>query len=90
MAVPIQKDRSHLFAGLIALCVAAIALFAAERILVHLEHVTATSTAPLDRTKLIAKTSRAKPTDSGKTANDSRVQWTSRSWISRQGFPERR
>lgn len=37
---------SHLFAGLVALGLAAILLFAAERVLVHLEHATIVATAP--------------------------------------------
>jgi D-alanine transfer protein len=36
----------HLFAGLIALGLAAIILFAAQRVLIHLEHATIVSTAP--------------------------------------------
>ena len=43
---PTRVDGTHLFAGLIALGLAAIVLFAAERILVHLEHATIVSTAP--------------------------------------------
>jgi len=41
-----NKEVPHLFAGLIALGLAAIVLFAAERILIHLEHATIGSTAP--------------------------------------------
>jgi D-alanine transfer protein len=41
-----RKEMPHLFAGLIALGLAAIILFAARRVLIHLEHVTITSTAP--------------------------------------------
>ena len=41
-----NKEVPHLFAGLIALGLAAIVLFAAERILIHLEHATIVSTAP--------------------------------------------
>ena len=36
----------HLFAGIIALGLAAIIFFAAERVLIHLEHATIVSTAP--------------------------------------------
>jgi D-alanine transfer protein len=36
----------HLFAGLVALGLAAIILFAAQRVLIHLEHATIVSTAP--------------------------------------------
>jgi D-alanine transfer protein len=42
----IGKATPHLFAVLIAFVLAAIVLFAAERILVHLEHSTIVSTAP--------------------------------------------
>ena len=41
-----NKEMPHLFADLIALGLAAIFLFAAERILIHLEHATIVSTAP--------------------------------------------
>src|SRR6266480_2230731 len=46
MPAQTRKEMPHLFAGLIALGLAAIALFAAERILIHLEHTTIVSTAP--------------------------------------------
>ena len=36
----------HLFAGIIALGLAAIIFFAAQRVLIHLEHATIVSTAP--------------------------------------------
>jgi hypothetical protein len=36
----------HLFAGMIALALAVIIFFAAERVLIHLEHATIVSTAP--------------------------------------------
>jgi D-alanine transfer protein len=41
-----RKEMPHLFAGLIALGLAAIILFAAHRVLIHLEHATIISTAP--------------------------------------------
>lgn len=44
--VQANKEMPHFFAGLIALGLAAIVLFAAERILIHLEHATIVSTAP--------------------------------------------
>ena len=40
-----RKEMPHLFAGVIALALAAIIFFAAERILIHLEHATIVSTA---------------------------------------------
>src|ERR1043166_4380710 len=40
------KQMPHLFAGLVSLGLAAIILFAAQRILIHLEHATIVSTAP--------------------------------------------
>jgi D-alanine transfer protein len=40
------KQMAHLFAGLVALGLATIILFAAQRVLIHLEHVTIASTAP--------------------------------------------
>ena len=43
-----MRQMPHLFAGLIAIGIAAVVLFAAERILVHLEHTTIISTAPED------------------------------------------
>src|SRR5947209_17262872 len=46
MAAPMQKEMPHLFAGLVTLGLAAVVLVAAERILVHVEHVTVVSTAP--------------------------------------------
>jgi D-alanine transfer protein len=46
MAGPTRKQMPHLFAGLIALGLAAIILFAAQRVLIHLEHATIVSTAP--------------------------------------------
>ena len=46
MNAPTRKQRPHVFAALIALGVAAIILFAAQRILIHVEHTTIASTAP--------------------------------------------
>jgi D-alanine transfer protein len=46
MTAPDAKQIPHLFAGLIALALAAIVLFAAHRALIHLEHATIASTAP--------------------------------------------
>jgi D-alanine transfer protein len=40
------KQRPHVFAGLIALGLGVIVLFAAQRMLIHLEHATVVSTAP--------------------------------------------
>ena len=40
------KQMPHLFAGLVTLGLAAIIFFAAQRVLIHLEHVTIVSTAP--------------------------------------------
>lgn len=48
MSVLTRKEMPHLFAGLFALGLAAIVLFAAERVLVHLEHATIVATAPED------------------------------------------
>jgi D-alanine transfer protein len=41
-----RKEIPHLFSGLIALGLATIVLFAAERVLIHLEHASIVSTAP--------------------------------------------
>ena len=46
MTAPAPKQMPHVFAGLIALVLAAIILFAAHRALIHLEHATLSSTAP--------------------------------------------
>lgn len=46
MSAPTRKETPHLFAGIIALGLAAITFFAAQRILIHLEHATIVSTAP--------------------------------------------
>jgi D-alanine transfer protein len=46
MSVPTRKQIPHLFAGVIALGLAAIILFAAQRALIHFEHATIVSTAP--------------------------------------------
>jgi D-alanine transfer protein len=46
MGAPTRKQMPHLSAGLIALGLAAIILFAAQRVLIHLEHATIASTAP--------------------------------------------
>ena len=46
MSVSTSKQMPHLFAGLMALGLAAIILFAAQRVLIHLEHATIASTAP--------------------------------------------
>ena len=46
MSAPTRKEMPHLFAGLIALGLAAIIFFAAQRVLIHLEHATIVSTAP--------------------------------------------
>jgi D-alanine transfer protein len=46
MTAPTGNQRPHIFAVLIALGVAAIILFAAHRILIHVEHTTIASTAP--------------------------------------------
>ena len=46
MSAPTSKQMPHLFAGIIALGLAAIIFFAAQRILIHLEHATVVSTAP--------------------------------------------
>jgi len=46
MSVATRKEMPHLFAGIIALALAAIIFFAAERVLIHLEHATIVSTAP--------------------------------------------
>jgi D-alanine transfer protein len=46
MGAPTRKQMPHLSAGLIALGLAAIILFAAQRVLIHLEHATIVSTAP--------------------------------------------
>jgi D-alanine transfer protein len=46
MPVETKKEMPHLFAGPIALCLAAIVFFAEVRVLIHLEHTTIVSTAP--------------------------------------------
>src|SRR6516164_7705858 len=46
MNAPTRKQRPHVFAALIALGFAAITLFAAHRVLIHLEHTTIAYTAP--------------------------------------------
>jgi D-alanine transfer protein len=48
MSAASRTEVPHLFAGLVALGIAAVALFAAQRILVHLENATIVSTAPED------------------------------------------
>src|SRR6267154_217246 len=45
MSATTRKETPHLFAGIIALGLAAIIFFAAERVLIHLEHATIVSTA---------------------------------------------
>ena len=46
MSAPTRQEVPHLFAGIIALGLAAIIFFAAQRVLIHLEHVSIVSTAP--------------------------------------------
>ena len=46
MSASTRKEMPHLFAGIIALGLAAIIFFAAQRVLIHLEHATIVSTAP--------------------------------------------
>ena len=46
MSAATRKEMPHLFAGIIALGLAAIIFFAAQRVLIHLEHATIVSTAP--------------------------------------------
>ena len=46
MSAPTNKQMPHLFAALIALGLAAIILFAAQRVLIDFEHATIASTAP--------------------------------------------
>src|SRR5262249_6885349 len=46
MSTPATKQMPHLFASLVALGLAAIILFAAHRVLIHLKHATIVSTAP--------------------------------------------
>ena len=46
MSAANSKQMPHLFAGIIALGLAAITFFAAQRVLIHLEHATVVSTAP--------------------------------------------
>src|SRR4029453_310471 len=46
MSAATRKQMPHLFAGIIALGLAAITFFAAQRVLIHLEHATIVSTAP--------------------------------------------
>jgi len=46
MSAATRKETPHLFAGIIALGLAAIIFFAAQRVLIHLEHATIVSTAP--------------------------------------------
>jgi D-alanine transfer protein len=46
MSAATRKEMPHLFASIIALGLAAIIFFAAQRVLIHLEHATIVSTAP--------------------------------------------
>jgi D-alanine transfer protein len=46
MSALTKKQMPHLFASLIALALAAIVLFAAQRVLIHIEHASIVSTAP--------------------------------------------
>jgi D-alanine transfer protein len=46
MDAPARKQMPHLIAGVVALGLAVIILFAAHRVLIHLEHATIASTAP--------------------------------------------
>src|SRR5690242_12387838 len=46
MSAPAIKQGPHLFAGIIALGLAVIIFFAAQRVLIHIEHTTIVSTAP--------------------------------------------
>jgi D-alanine transfer protein len=46
MSASPRKEMPHLFASIIALGLAAIIFFAAQRVLIHLEHATIVSTAP--------------------------------------------
>jgi D-alanine transfer protein len=46
MSASTRKEMPHLFASIIALGLAAIIFFAAQRVLIHLEHATIVSTAP--------------------------------------------
>jgi len=46
MSAPARQQIPHLFAGIIALGLAAIIFFAVQRVLIHLEHATIVSTAP--------------------------------------------
>ena|SRR5215831_1025936 len=46
ISAPAEKQMPHLFASLASLGLAAIILFAAQRVLIHLEHATIVSTAP--------------------------------------------
>ena len=46
MSAATRQQMPHLFAGIIALGLAAIIFFAAQRVLIHLEHATIVSTAP--------------------------------------------
>jgi len=46
MSAPASRPVPHLFAGIIALGLATIVFFAAQRVLIHLEHATIASTAP--------------------------------------------
>ena len=46
MGAPASKPVPHLFAAIIALGLATIVFFAAQRVLIHLEHTTIVSTAP--------------------------------------------
>jgi len=46
MSAATRKEMPHLYAGIIALGLAAIILFAAHRVLIHFEHATIVSTAP--------------------------------------------
>ena len=46
MSAATRQQMPHLFAGIVALALAAIIFFAAQRVLIHLEHATIVSTAP--------------------------------------------
>src|SRR5262249_32466216 len=43
---PTRRQMPHIFAGLFALAITAIVFFAAQRVLIHLEHSTIVATAP--------------------------------------------
>src|SRR5215831_20094511 len=46
MTAQTRKQMPHVFSGLVALGLATTILFAAQRVLIHVEHATITSTAP--------------------------------------------